>query len=107
MPTPPLADVASIAQFGFTAVAAWMLWVFIRDLVPRLLEIIRQNAEALQRMAVLVEETMRSGEKTRTMMGDVSTRLARLEEQHEHLRECPLGDGCPLGFAPKDKDVGR
>jgi hypothetical protein len=68
-------NIADIAQLGFAAVMAVMLLATIRELLPRLLTIIEQNAAAMQRMAAALERVVATTE-------NVDRRLLSLEEQH-------------------------
>lgn len=84
-------ELTTLAQFGFAAVAFWMVWVAYREVQPKLLEIIRQNAEAMQRVAGALEQLTKSQDAMHAQLGRLDDRLLLLEEQHKHpTRECPL-----------------
>ncbi len=74
-------NVMDLAQFGFAAVMAWMLWTFIRNLFPQLLEIIARNSEAMERVAGAVDSNTKSVEGLRDVVAGIDTRLVRLEER--------------------------
>lgn len=73
---------ADLAQLGFAAVMALMLLATIRELIPKLLEIIRQNAEAMQKMASAIESNTEGLARVAQVISAIEVRLARLEEQH-------------------------
>ena len=80
-----------LANFGFAAVAFWMVWLAYKEIQPKLLEIIRQNAEAMQRVAGALEQLTRGQDSMQVRLGRLDDRLLLLEEQHKHgVRECPL-----------------
>lgn len=84
-------DVLDVAQFGFAAIAAAALWLFIKELIPRLLDIIKQNSEAMERVANVVETVSQQQQRNVSVMSDVASRLSVLEEHQKYgVRECPF-----------------
>ncbi len=73
---------ADLAQLGFAAMMALMLLATIRELIPRLLQIIEQNAGAMQQMAEAIKTNTATLDRLTQAMGEVEGRLIRLEEQH-------------------------
>lgn len=90
-------DITTAAQFGFAALAAVGLWTFIRDMAPRLLAVIEQNGQAMQRMSGALD-------KLSILIAAMDDRLLRLEERHARPGACPLGEQCP---AIEQREVAR
>lgn len=86
-------DLMSIAQFGFAAVMAYLLWCSYRDLIPRLMTIIGQNSQALANVASLMHQVVNGQRDAAGRIGRLDDRLLVLEERHKNaIRECPLRD---------------
>lgn len=83
-------DITAIAQFGFAAVAFWAVWLSYRDVQPRLMDIVRQNAEAMQRMASAMEQMTHAIDGLQGRLNRVDDGILRLEEQHKRQSECPF-----------------
>ena len=84
-------ELATFAQFGFAALAAGALWLFIQGLVPKLLTIIDQNSQALTRTAEALQKVVEGQQDQATRLGRMDDRLLVLEDQHKYgVRECPL-----------------
>ncbi|MGE5619541.1 MAG: hypothetical protein ACM3US_09825 [Sphingomonadaceae bacterium] len=80
----------ALAQFGFAAVAFYLVWLAYKDINPRLLEVIQQNSQALAEFAATMKEVVSSQKDLSVRMGKMDDRLLVLEQQHKHGRECPL-----------------
>lgn len=88
----------ALAQFGFAAVAFYLVWLAYKDINPKLLEVIRQNSQALAEFAATMKEVVSSQKDLSVRMGKMDDRLLVLEEQHKHgLRECPLASATREG----------
>lgn len=83
-------DMATLAQFGFAAVAFWAVWLSYRDVQPKLMDIVRQNAEAMQRMASAMEQMTHSIDGLQSRLNRLDNGVLRLEEQHKRQAECPF-----------------
>jgi len=85
---------ALLAQFGFAAIAFYLVWMAYREINPKLIEVIRQNSQALTETAAALREVANSQKETHTRLGRFDDRLIVLEEGLRHgVRECPLGAG--------------
>jgi hypothetical protein len=85
-----MGDLAIWAQFGFAALAAGALWLFIQRLVPQLLTIIEQNSQALTKTAEALAQVVAGQKDMQMRLGRMDDRLMLLEKQHEGaIRECP------------------
>jgi hypothetical protein len=83
-------ELVALAQFGFSAVAFYLVWMAYKELQPRLMDIIQQNAEALARVAGAMEQVVKGQDEMAIRMGRIDDRLLILEEQHKRVGECPL-----------------
>ena len=91
-------EIASLAQFGFAAVAAAAMWTFVKNLIPKLIDvntqliaIVEQNSRALTETAAALREVVAGQRDQATRLGRMDDRLLVLEEQHKRIAECPFG----------------
>jgi hypothetical protein len=77
------ATLGLIAQFGFPAVMLYLVWTQYTRVQPTLMEVLGQNAAAMQAMARALDTNTQSLERLTTCMTGVQERLGRLEEQHK------------------------
>jgi hypothetical protein len=91
-------DLITIAQFGFAAIAAYVLWSFIRELIPQLLTvnsklvaIVEQNSTALAETSAALREVCANVKHQADCLQLTNERLAIIEERHKNgIRECPM-----------------
>ena len=83
---PAQIDVGAIAQFGFAAVVAITLLTNYLHLIPKLLDTIGQNSQALEKIASALAGNTKSLDELRGATDDIKERIIHLEDWRRRER---------------------
>lgn len=88
-------ELAVVAQFGFAVGMALLLWFFIQKTFPQILEVVRQNADAMRGLKGAIENNTLTVERVSVSVASQEQRIRRLEgcaHGEEGHWSCPFID---------------